>query len=65
MLALRAEGKLDAPESRTKVDTLADLYLADRKGSAPKSYWWLMLVWDVHLKPLFGGFLARGSRPKN
>ena len=58
LLALRDEGKLDAPKSRTKIDTVAELYLADRKGSAPKSYAWLKLVWDVHLKPFFGGYLA-------
>ncbi len=32
MLALRAEGKLDAPESRTKVDTLADCISQNAPG---------------------------------
>src|SRR5690242_18173461 len=50
LLALRDEGKLDAFESRIKIDAVADLYLADRKGSAPKSHSWLKLIWNLHLK---------------
>lgn len=57
-LVLKETGKLDAVDVRTKVDTLAALYLADRKGTAPKSYDWLKSVWDNHLEPFFGGYLA-------
>jgi integrase len=57
-LALKEVGKLDPHESRIKIDTIADLYLADRKGSAPKSYDWLKSIWEMHLEPFFGGFLA-------
>jgi integrase len=34
------------------------LYLADRAGAAPKSHSWLKQVWEIHLKPFFGGYLA-------
>jgi integrase len=57
-LVLKEAGKLDEVESRISVDTLADLYLADRKGAAPKSVAWLESVWTLHLKPVFGGFMA-------
>lgn len=57
-LTLKEAGKLDAAETRATVDTLADLYLADRKGTSPKSIEWLQGVWDNHLKSFFGGFLA-------
>jgi len=57
-LALKDAGKLDPVESRVTVDTLAELYLADRKGAAPKSYEWLESVWMKRLKPFFGGYMA-------
>jgi hypothetical protein len=61
-LVLKETGKLDEVESRITVDTLADLYLADRKGAAPKSVAWLESVWTLHLKPVFGGFKASRDR---
>jgi integrase len=57
-LALKDTGKLDPVETRTRIDTIAGLYLADRSGAAPKSYSWLKQVWDNHLEPFFGGYLA-------
>lgn len=57
-LTLKETGKLDPAEIRTKIDTIATLYLADRAGAAPKSHSWLEQVWDSHLKPFFGGYLA-------
>jgi integrase len=57
-LVLKETGKLDAAEIRTRMDALADLYLADRRGAVPKSIDWLESVWDNHLKPFFGGFLV-------
>jgi hypothetical protein len=57
-LVLKEKGKLDAYETRITIDTLAELYLADRKGCSPKSYDWLKSVWDNHLEPFFGGYLA-------
>jgi integrase len=57
-LTLKESGKLDEAESRTTIDSLATLYLADRKGTKPKSYEWLTAVWKKRLKPFFGGFMA-------
>ncbi|MGA8220709.1 MAG: tyrosine-type recombinase/integrase [Candidatus Acidiferrales bacterium] len=57
-LTLKETNKLDPHEVRIKIDTVAALYLADRKGSAPKSYDWLKSVWDTHLKGFFSGFVA-------
>ncbi len=57
-LTLKETGKLDPAEIRVTIDTIANLYLADRAGAAPKSHSWLKQVWDVHLKPFFGGYLA-------
>ena len=57
-LALKETGKLDPADSRATIDSIAILYLADRVGTAPKSYSWLDSVWKTHLKPFFGGFLA-------
>lgn len=57
-LVLKETGKLDPAEGRATIDSIAILYLADRVGTAPKSYSWLDSVWITHLKPFFGGFLA-------
>jgi integrase len=57
-LALKDAGKLDAPEGRTRIDSLADAYLRYIKNSKPKSHKWIERVWDGHLKPFFGGRLA-------
>ena len=57
-LALKEAGKLDAPEGRTKIDTLADAYLRYMKNSKPKSYQWAARTWRIHLKDFFGGYLA-------
>lgn len=57
-IVLKETGKLDAAESRATIDKIADLYLADREGAAPKSHSWLTQVWELHLKPFFGGFQA-------
>jgi hypothetical protein len=43
---LKETGKLDPHEGRVKIDTIAALYLDDRKGAAPKSYSWLTQVWN-------------------
>jgi integrase len=58
MLSLKEAGKLDAPEGRSKIDTLADSYKLYARNSAPKSADWIDLVWRVHLEPFFGGFFA-------
>jgi integrase len=55
---LRDAGKLDRHESRVKVDSLAESYKVYAHNSAPKSYYWICLVWRVHLEPFFGGMLA-------
>lgn len=57
-LTLKEAGKLDAAEIRTTIDTIAKLYLDDRKGAKPKSHSWLKQTWENHLKPFFGGYLA-------
>jgi integrase len=57
-LALKETGKLDAPEGRTKVDSLSTAYLRYIKNSKPKSYKWADRVWRLHLEPFFGGRLA-------
>jgi integrase len=57
-LVLKETGKLDVAESRATIDSIALLYLADRAGTKPKSYAWLESVWNIHLKPFFGGFMA-------
>jgi integrase len=57
-LTLKEAGKLDAAETRTTIDSIAKLYLADRAGAAPKSHSWLTQTWENHLKPFFGGYLA-------
>ncbi|MGA8409092.1 MAG: site-specific integrase [Candidatus Acidiferrales bacterium] len=45
-------------QTRITTDTIAALYLADRAGAAPKSHSWLTQVWDIHLRPFFGGYIA-------
>lgn len=55
---LRDAGKLDPPESRTRVETLADSYLRYVKNSKPKSYEWADRTWRIHLEPFFGDRLA-------
>jgi integrase len=55
---LREAGKLDPRDSRIKVDSLAASYKVYAANSAPKSYYWICLVWRVHLEPFFGGMLA-------
>lgn len=57
-LTLKEAGKLDEPETRVKVDTLAEAYLRYMKNSKPKSYLWAKRAWQKHLKPFFGGRLA-------
>ena len=57
-LTLKEVGKLDDAETRTTIDTIAELYLANRAGAAPKSHSWLKQTWENHLKPFFGGYLA-------
>jgi integrase len=59
-LALKEAGKLDAPEGRTKTDTISAAYLRYIKNSKPKSYKWAERVWRLHLEPFFGG--RRSSR---
>jgi integrase len=56
--ALRDAGKLDPRENRTRVEILAGLYIAECRGTAPKSIKWIERVWKKHLEPAFGGFLA-------
>ncbi len=55
---LRDAGKLDPAEGRVKVDSLAEAYKTYAANSAPKSHYWICLVWRVHLEPFFGGRLA-------
>ncbi len=57
-LVLKETGKLDAPEGRAKVETLAAAYLRYIENSKPKSYAWADRTWRIHLKPFFGGWLA-------
>ena len=57
-LTLKQAGKLDEPETRVKVDTLAEAYLRYMKNSKPKSHMWVKRAWDKHLEPFFGGRLA-------
>ena len=57
-VVLKETGKLDPAETRITIDALAELYLADRKGTSPKSVDWLESVWENHLKPFFGGYMA-------
>lgn len=57
-LTLKEAGKLDEPETRVKVDTLAEAYLRYMKNSKPKSYLWVKRAWKKHLEPFFGGRLA-------
>jgi integrase len=58
-IAQRDAGTLEtASTSRVKIDALADSYKLYAKNSAPKSYWWLEMVWRVHLEPFFGGKAA-------
>lgn len=57
-LALKDVGKLDAPETRVKVDTLAAAYLRYVRNSKPKSHLWVERTWNKHLEPFFGGRLA-------
>lgn len=57
-LALKEAGKLDPAESRTTIDAIAKLYLADREGAAPRSHEWLKQTWEKHLEPFFGGYMA-------
>jgi len=57
-LTLKQAGKLDEPETRVKIDTLAEAYLRYMKNSKPKSHLWVKRAWDKHLEPFFGGRLA-------
>jgi integrase len=57
-LTLKEAGKLDEPETRVKVDSLAEAYLRYLKNSKPKSHLWAKRTWDKHLQPFFGGRLA-------
>ena len=57
-LALKEAGKLDPLEGRAKIDALAESYKTYAANSAPKSHYWISLVWRVHLEPFFGGKLA-------
>lgn len=57
-LTLKEVGKLDAPETRVKVDTLAEAYLRYLKNSKPKSHLWVTRTWKKHLEPFFGRRLA-------
>jgi integrase len=57
-LALKEAGKLDEPETRVRVNALAEAYLRYLKNSKPKSYMWVWRMWNKHLKPFFGGRLA-------
>lgn len=54
-LTLKEAGKLDEPETRVKVDALAEAYLRYMKNSKPKSYLWAKRAWKKHLEPFFGG----------
>lgn len=58
-VAQRDAGTLEsATDARVKIDILAESYKLYAKNSAPKSYWWIELVWRVHLEPFFGGRVA-------
>ena len=57
-LTLKEAGKLDEPETRVRVDALAEAYLRYLKNSKPKSHLWADRTWNKHLKPFFGGRLA-------
>jgi integrase len=57
-VTLREAGQLRPRENRIKVDSLAESYKVYAANSAPKSYYWICLVWRVHLEPFFGGMLA-------
>lgn len=57
-LTLKDAGKLDPREGRIKVDELAEAYKTYAANSAPKSHYWICLVWRVHLEPFFGGMHA-------
>jgi hypothetical protein len=58
-LTLKEAGKLDEPETRVKIDALAEAYLRYMKNSKPKSYLWVQRAWQKHLEPFFGGRLTR------
>jgi integrase len=58
LLTLKEAGKLGEPDTRVRVDTLAEAYLRYMKNSKPKSYLWVKRAWDKHLEPFFGGRLA-------
>jgi integrase len=58
-IAQRDAGTLESStDARVKIDVLAESYKLYAKNSAPKSYWWIELVWRVHLEPFFGGRVA-------
>jgi len=57
-LTLKESGKLDEPEGRVKLDALMEAYLRYLKNSKPKSHLWVERMWEKHLKPFFGGWLA-------
>jgi integrase len=57
-LVLREAGKLDAPESRTRVQALGEAYLRYAKNSKPKSHLWIDRMWRKHLNPFFGDYVA-------
>src|SRR6266480_951961 len=54
-LTLKEAGKLDEPETRVRIDALAEAYLRYMKNSKPKSHLWVKRAWDKHLEPFFGG----------
>jgi integrase len=57
--AMREAGTLQsAADSRVKIDALAAAYQVYAGNSAPKSAYWIKLVWRVHLEPFFGGKVA-------
>ncbi len=54
-LTLKEAGRLDEPQTRVKVDSLAEAYLRYLKNSKPKSHLWVKRTWEKHLEPFFGG----------
>ena len=57
-MGLKDAGKLDPKEGRIKINELAASYKVYAQNSAPKSYYWICLVWRVHLEPFFGGMVG-------
>jgi integrase len=57
--AMREAGTLEsAADSRIKIDALAEAYKVYAGNSAPKSAYWIALVWRCHLEPVLGGKVA-------